>query len=1587
MNRIITLLFGLFFSTLLFAQQTRVDYDNDSRWFWGVNVGTTWSTTDVAKKHDWGWGLTLGKSFNYNYGKPISFDIRGRYLTGSWYGQDFDSTNLTQHPSIALSSGTTNYQAAYGYSVMNYETILHRAALELVLHANKLRANTGWDVTVFGGIGYTWHKTYGDLIDNSSNDIYRYDTLNPFNESSIKGVLDGDYETALDGTSGNKFHGAWMPSVGFGIGYQVGPRWSIGLEHKTTFTLADNFDGFVNPSGKRENDWYHYTSAYLRFQIRDHANVEEENENSLGNVNNYNQGQNNVPPIVDFRSPSVSGTTVSSPNYVIMADIKNVPSSNNVVFRQNGNYISNFSFNPSTQQFTCNVTLNPGQNIFELTGTNTVGSDNEQTIIIYNREQQNPPVVTYVNPGSSPTTVQNPTYNLVATVLNVTQQNQVTMTLNGQPFSGFTFNPSNNGVTATLNLQVGTNIVTTTGTNTYGTDSESTTIIYNPVQTEQPPVVYFVDPQVNPYTTQQGTFTINADVLNVAGSQNITFKQNGSINQNFAYNAVSDDFQSTVVLNPGQNVFEIIGTNSAGTAQATTIIIYERQAPRPPIVTITNPSSNPYETTNAFFNLNATVLNVTQASQISVKLNGQSITNFTYTASTNGVSAGLNLIEGSNVVVVTGTNNDGTDSKQTVIIYRKPVTVQPPVVTFTAPNMDPFTTDQANYTVVATVANVTAQSGVNVNFNGTNVTNFTFNPSTSVVTLPVTLIEGANVITITGTNTAGTDSEPQTIIYRKPAPAQPPVVSFIDPAVNPTTVFSQTYEVKARVRFVTTAQQITLRINGQLSNNFSYSASSEYMNFTTGLVAGANVIEITATNNAGTDQESTTIIYRQPNPTVPPVVTITTPFENPHTVSTSSTPITATVLNVDGAQNIQVLVNGNPYTGFNYNATTKQLNFTMSLIAGNNTVQITASNSAGQASDNRTIIFRREVVIQPPLVSFVQPATPGTTVNNAGYTVKARVLNVEQATQIVVSQNGQIVSPNLWNFDNATKEVTFNTTLNTGNNVFTVTGTNTAGTHSATTNITYTPPIVVCDKPLVSFSTPVSAGMIVSNEAYTVTATIQFATLNQIKLLVNGVLQSPGSLNGTTYSKAVTLTNGQNAIEIIATNNCGETKAVTTIFYKPVAAPCNPPVVERVDPASGILVVQSESINIKASVTNVDNANQIVVSVNGTVIPFNYDAASHFVTATANLPIVGENTIAVVVTTSCGKSRTDWKVTRQACNAPTISLTTATTADGAMTYAESFGLTAAVSGVTSNNQITVTHNGQNIGFVYTPQTGVLSIDRSIPLGVSKFIITLTNNCGQNTLTHTVTRRQDPNAVPPTIQITNPATTPYQTTQAAMTVQIATTHVTAANQVVVTVNGSPINFNFNAANGSITFNTNFNVGSNVISATAATPYGTASDSKTVIYTQPVTVQPPVITLTNPSRCPATFPAGNATITGTVTNISNTNQVVIMYGTLVVNYTSTITGNTMTFSFNVSVTSTTLNVPLIINATNEAGQDVENCAISINANSSTQQGEGNTDGFGNGGDTIRPRNGEGQTPTTPGRQTPTNPTQPTTPVKRP
>ena len=85
--------------------------------------------------------------------------------------------------------------------------------------------------------------------------------------------------------------------------------------------------------------------------------------------------------------------------------------------------------------------------------------------------------------------------------------------------------------------------------------------------------------------------------------------------------------------------------------------------------------------------------------------------NFSFTSSSGRVVAPLSLVQGNNVVVLKGTNNDGTDEKSVNIIYRPSQTVEPPRVTIYEPARSPYNTNNPATKVGASVEYVASRSG------------------------------------------------------------------------------------------------------------------------------------------------------------------------------------------------------------------------------------------------------------------------------------------------------------------------------------------------------------------------------------------------------------------------------------------------------------------------------------------------------------------------------------------------------------------------------------------------------------------------------------------------------------------------------------------------------------------------------------------------------------------------------------------------------------------------------------------------------------------------------------------------------------
>ena len=482
--------------TFITNAQFKLDYDHDSKWYWGLNFGATWHTSDIRTKLDNGWGFTVGRSFNYNYGKKISFDVRGRFLAGDWTGLNRKTTDITgsEYDSSVYASVYHDYQTQYGYVVENFQTRINRLSVELVIHANALRETTGWDPYIFGGIGYTWTKTRGSLLDTLGQ-MYGYDDTKDYSAIGISNLVNGEYNTALD-YGDSDFAAHLMPSIGFGLGYQVSPRFSIGLEHKTTFTQRDQFDAKVLDS-KYPQDIYHYTSCYFRFQIKSrryHDDIESTTQTSTNPP-----VQRNEPPYVDMTNPGQYRTVVKNPQFPLTAIVKEVHSNQNIILKHNGIALNDFTF--GNQYVKRNMSLVEGENKIYIQGVNEFGKAQDSVIIIYEKPELLPPLVTITAPVRNPLSTTASAYVIEAKVENVESKSQIIFNLNGQSLTNFSYNMNTKMLKATINLVNGNNVVTITATNKVGVDSKNTTIIQNiPNQPSNPRTPTFPPRTPNPRT-------------------------------------------------------------------------------------------------------------------------------------------------------------------------------------------------------------------------------------------------------------------------------------------------------------------------------------------------------------------------------------------------------------------------------------------------------------------------------------------------------------------------------------------------------------------------------------------------------------------------------------------------------------------------------------------------------------------------------------------------------------------------------------------------------------------------------------------------------------------------------------------------------------------------------------------------------------------------------------------------------------------------------------------------------------------------------------------------------------------------------
>ena len=836
MKKIITLGLSLFLTLTMFAQH--LDYENDSRWFFGLNAGAAWNTTDVANETHVGWGFIFGKQFNYQPGRRLSFDLRMRYLRGKWYGQDYDTTNLS-HLGTAYNGALEGYQDNLGFTVNNFEADVHELGLELAIHANRIRERTGWDPYIFGGVNVVWNETYGDLSDQTalSAPLYEYDSI-AINEATINAITDNIYDTPLDGST-NTHDVNFMPSLGFGLGYQVGPRFSIGVEHKTTFALIDDFDGYTDNTprwGIFENDIYHYTSAYLRFGIRARGNVNTRPQKPTETTQTIVDVEPCQDPLVRLIRPGQHTVNSLSPLYVFKAEVRYVSGRQNIKLRVNGVETTEFLYNPHTHQLESNIRLVDGNNAVQVIAVNDCGTETESAVIIFDDCIE--PEVSFENMCGNGLNVEQAAYTVQADVENATS---IIYTVNGMVTNNYSYNATTDQFLSNITLAEGQNTIQITVSNECGTDTETIVVTYTNCAD---PYINFFGGNGGVIEVDEAIQVVQAYVFNVDNKNDITFRVNG-IAKPFSFNASTNLLTSNLNLVPGRNYIQISTKNDCGQDAQTLNLQYTPCVA--PVIQMISPIVHVSTVTVGSELIKAKVLNVTSINNIQLFVNGTLQQGGTFNAVSKIFEKNVALNAGINTVRLVVSNDCGTDTYDCTIRYAPCNELDVQLIT---PASNGGFNGNNTQLVQAMVFNATSVNQIQLLVNGSLQSGGSFNAGNSLYQHTVNLVQGLNTIQVVATNSCGSDAETVTVTHR---PCIAPVVSMIAPSTNPFYTTASTFDISAVVDGVSGAGQIEMYVNSanDISGESYNTGTNTYTNMAN-LAAGNNVIRITATNNCGT---------------------------------------------------------------------------------------------------------------------------------------------------------------------------------------------------------------------------------------------------------------------------------------------------------------------------------------------------------------------------------------------------------------------------------------------------------------------------------------------------------------------------------------------------------------------------------------------------------------------------------------------------------------------------------------------------------------------------------------------------------------
>ncbi|MCF8390059.1 MAG: hypothetical protein K9H12_05170, partial [Bacteroidales bacterium] len=779
----------------------------------GFGVGGAYQQSDIANSIGVGYDFTLGSQLYKREGAFLSADWKFRFLAGE---------NAAYDHRINTDSSYSNLN----YRFFNYD-------LELGLSLNRLRERTRIVVTGFAGAGITHGRSFTDLLDENFAP-YDFRSIDPNQDqkqiyADLMALSDNDFETRVNNKA------ALLPTVGIFIGYQFSPSFSMGIEHKTNFSLSEqngltgiNIDNkILDGSGMDKN---HYTTLGFKWNLgrRSYSSnyiprespitytpevIQPSNANPT--VSNPVVSVSETPPTVKIIDPATNPYKSSSNFISIKARVQNAEGYNQIVFYQDGLEKTNFTYNSYTNIFAIGVNLHSGDNSFRIVATNSAGTAQDRLIVIHEKTNAliYPPEVNFTSPAEQVHHSNTDRMDILAQAKFVSNKEELMLILNGRNIP-FDFQPGTGIVRALINLNEGSNSLEITASNRTGTSKDRMEIIFSrPVQEFiPPPSVRIINPPTS-IIVSENVFPFRAQTSNIHSRNEITILINGIRYDNFNFSNTGE-LSLNLSLKEGLNNIEIIGRNESGQRSANTTITYNIPVRiNPPSIHIQTPSNNPYSTSESSIDIKVFISNVKGRENISLQINNAFTNNFNFNSNSGELTIGFDLRQGQNIVKISAENEAGKDFKSLSIIRE---IRQCPLPEISLPDFgrEMPTTENKNYNFRAEIKNISNKNQLKLLVNRIEVP-FSFNGFT--LNYMASLQKGINSFELTARNECGSDSKSVSVSLEEPC--QAPVIGF---SLIPANRADANHDLRGSITNVTSKSNISVTVNGRAEQGFQF---------------------------------------------------------------------------------------------------------------------------------------------------------------------------------------------------------------------------------------------------------------------------------------------------------------------------------------------------------------------------------------------------------------------------------------------------------------------------------------------------------------------------------------------------------------------------------------------------------------------------------------------------------------------------------------------------------------------------------------------------------------------------------------------